>query len=108
MGLRIRHTLEPLAWHWNHWFGRLVNRGKTWLFSKGSNPEFANLVLGVSAGVALHGAATFVHRIARRRILRLPRSVGVGVGCVGLGHDLGAVARHEHALVGRHLPGFRV
>ena len=21
------HTLEPLAWHWSHWPGRLVNRG---------------------------------------------------------------------------------
>ena len=21
-------TLEPLAWHWSHWPGRLVNRGE--------------------------------------------------------------------------------
>ena len=25
-GLKTRHTLEPLAWHWSHWYGRLVNR----------------------------------------------------------------------------------
>ena len=25
--LRTRHTLEPLAWHWSHWPGRLVNQG---------------------------------------------------------------------------------
>jgi len=25
--LRTRHTSEPLAWHWIHWPGRLVNRG---------------------------------------------------------------------------------
>jgi hypothetical protein len=24
--LRTRHTMEPLAWHWSHWPGRLVNR----------------------------------------------------------------------------------
>jgi len=24
---RTRHTLEPLAWHWSHCPGRLVNRG---------------------------------------------------------------------------------
>ena len=37
-GLRTRHTLEPLAWHWSHWPGRLVNRGGKCLFSKGRNP----------------------------------------------------------------------
>ena len=25
--LWTRRTLEPLAWHWSHWPGRLVNRG---------------------------------------------------------------------------------
>ncbi len=24
--LRTWHTLEPLAWHWSHWPGRLVNQ----------------------------------------------------------------------------------
>jgi len=36
--LRTRHTLETLAWHWNHWPGRLVDRGGKCLCSKGSNP----------------------------------------------------------------------
>ena len=27
-----RHTMEPLAWHWSHWPGRLVNRKES-LFS---------------------------------------------------------------------------
>ena len=36
--LRPRHTLEPLAWHWSHWTGRLVNRGGGGLCRKGSNP----------------------------------------------------------------------
>ena len=24
VSLRTRHTLEPLAWHWSHWPGKLV------------------------------------------------------------------------------------
>ena len=28
--LRTRRTLEPLAWHWSHWPGRLVNWGGKW------------------------------------------------------------------------------
>ena len=31
--LRTRHTLEPWAWHWSHWPGRLVNPGGECLFS---------------------------------------------------------------------------
>ena len=36
--LRTRHTLRPLARHWSHWPGRLVNRGEGRLFSKRSSP----------------------------------------------------------------------
>ena len=36
--LRTRHTLEPSAWRWSHWPGRLVNRAADCLFSEGSDP----------------------------------------------------------------------
>jgi len=32
--LRTRHTLEPLAWHWSHWPGRLVNQGGRGFFRR--------------------------------------------------------------------------
>jgi len=39
VALRTRHTMEPLAWHWSHWPGGLVNRvrGKC-LFSVAGEP----------------------------------------------------------------------
>ena len=44
--LRTPQTSEPLVWHWSHWPGRLVNRGRKCLFSKGSNPVGQGLRLG--------------------------------------------------------------
>jgi len=60
VNLRTRHTLEPLAWHWSHWPGRLVNRfrGKC-LFSKGRNPVIMTygvpFSLGTGSGGTIHG-----------------------------------------------------
>jgi hypothetical protein len=33
-----KDSLEPLAWHWSHWSGRLVNRGEGWLSSPRPKP----------------------------------------------------------------------
>ena len=83
--LRTRHTLEPLAWHWSHWSGRLVNRvrGKH-LFSQAG-------LCGPSE------AAACLPRILKRLLqmcplppLLLPPSIrfevqGLGFGVWGLG-----------------------
>ena len=48
--VRTRHTLEPLAWHWSHWSGGLVNRRGKWFFSEGSNPD-ETLIAPATAGM---------------------------------------------------------
>ena len=94
-GLRTRHTLEPLAWHWSHWSGRLVNRGGKWLFSKASIGRGTNLYriwlsLGPSmitppcVGPDVQGYSKLRTRTALGPYSRpMPRSIGPPSGRCG-------------------------
>ena len=51
---RTQHTFEPLAWHWSHWPGRLVNRvrGKCLFRGENDNPRDPCGVQGVQGYLA--------------------------------------------------------
>ena len=61
--LRTRHTLEPLAWHWSHWPGRLVLTPPNIKATNQSRKGFGFRVRGVGH---LHGLVESIAKTVDR------------------------------------------